>query len=404
MKKSDYLSHPVHTVIASLLPEIAGIKSNFGGEVIDIFEQQKQAEYVKWCLAKSDYFLIQLPKLNSAQSYLETALATVRTLNSLGTMSDDASSRSNADGQLIDLSNYILNAVELLPYPRVRQIFKTEAVEAINEVKSFSVQAIAESRQSARNFEKDAKVQIGELNQLIEKERKALKIQEELLIKLQQEIADHVADVKLAAESKAKAFDVLITERQKQLDDWKTEVERKGSTFLSGIETYYNLTANITLAGRFEIASREELRSYYVNLTLGVLFFVAAIVSVMIETWYVDHGVFGVLSNPLYLWLGKISLVAVCVIPASIFSSQATKHRRASTWYKTVGVRIATLKPYLSEFKDDYTDELKEIIKSFFTSELKLDVGRRDSSLPTPKDLDSIVSFIERCRGLLKLP
>ena len=161
------------------------------------------------------------------------------------------------------------------------------------------------------------------------------------------------------------------------------------------------MAGDVSLSGRFFQAAKEENFSYGINLLGSIIFFIAAVGSVMFETWYPNHSIGRFFADPLYLWLGKISLVAVCVIPATIFASQGTKHRRASVWYKTMGVRIASLKPYLSEVSGNYEAELKEIIKSFFISELKIDSGKDRNFVPSVKSLSEVVNDVERLKKIL---
>ncbi len=211
---------------------------------------------------------------------------------------------------------------------------------------------------------------------------------------LQQQVADLKATVGTDAAAKAAAFDTLIDARKSQLEQWANGIEASGKKYLDEIIGFHRLSADTTLAGRFATAAREETISYRINLSASIFFFLIAIILVVKETWSPSGGLIHAFSDPLFRWLGKVSLIAVCVVPAGIFASQAAKHRRAATWYKTIGVRIATLKPYLSEFEGDYQEQLREIIKSFFTSELNVERPRSANRMLSLKEIEALPDML----------
>ena len=57
--------------------------------------------------------------------------------------------------------------------------------------------------------------------------------------------------------------------------------------------------------------------------------------------------------------------------------------------------------PYLSEVSGNYEAELKEIIKSFFISELKIDSGTDRNFVPSVKSLSEVVNDVERLKKIL---
>ena len=71
-------------------------------------------------------------------------------------------------------------------------------------------------------------------------------------------------------------------------------------------------------------------------------------------------------------------------------------------WYKTLGVRIATLKPYLSEFEGDYKEELKVVIKNFFVSELDVDNRKWLGRQSTTKDIPALAGLLEEVLSKIK--
>lgn len=397
MKQDVFQRHPIHQIIEEIQKEIRDVAIGSSKGIIDLDEQIEQLSYIKWSLAESDATLLQDRILDQIVSRLQPLLDYIRS----------SSFRSLLDPEApeflvftTDVSSYLSQAIEIFPYPRTRKVSSKEAAETIADFKAQSRNAVNSVRQISTANQESLRKDIAALKLELDREKKLLKAQVEQVTALQQSAAEHQAALAADAAAKATQFDDIIASRKAVLEIWSEEVEASGNEYLKKIEDFYKLTANTTLAGRFVNASREENLSYWINLAASIVFFAIAIGLVVWETRAPATGLLSAFSDPLFRWLGKLSLVAVCVIPASIFASQATKHRRAATWYRTVGVRIATLKPYLSEFSGDYTEELKEILKSFFTSDLNTDGPRGARSSFVLKDLEATAGFVERLKGL----
>jgi hypothetical protein len=396
VKRDHFQRHPVHQLIEELQKEIKNVAAGSTKGMLDLDEQLELLTYVQWTLVESDSTLLQERTLDQVVTRLQPVADYIRSSPFRSSLDPDA---PDFVAFTTDLSNYLSQTIEVLPYPRTRKVHSREAAETIADFKAQSRTAVNSVRQISTANQESLRKDIVALKQELDRERKLLKVQQDQVALLQQAVADNQATLATDASAKATQFDDLITKRNEQLGNWSNEIEASGNAYLQKIEDYYKLTANTTLAGRFVNAAREENFSYSINLLASIVFFLLAIFLVVWETRMPAGGVLSIFSDPLFRWLGKLSLVAVCVIPAGIFASQATKHRRAATWYKTVGVRIATLKPYLSEFDGDYTAELKEILKGFFMSDLNADGPRHERSTLGLKELDGMVGMLEKIRA-----
>jgi hypothetical protein len=396
VRKDSFQRHSVHQLIEQLQKEVKDVAAGSTKGMLDLDEQIELLEYVKWTLAESDSALLQERTLDQIVSRLQPISDYMRSSPFRSSLDPDS---SEFIAFSTDLSNYLTQAVEVFPYPRTRKVHSKEAAETIADFKAQSRTAVNSVKQISIANQESLRKDILALKQELDREKKLLKAQQDQVALLQQSVAENQASLATDASAKATQFDDLIAKRNEQLALWSNEIETSGANYLKKIEDYYNLTASTTLAGRFVQAAREENVSYWINLAASIMFFLLAIGLVVWETRWPASGFLSALSDPLFRWLGKLSLVAVCVIPAGIFATQATKHRRAATWYKTVGVRIATLKPYLSEFNGDYTAELKEILKGFFMSDLNADGPRHERSTPGLKELDGVVAGVEKIRG-----
>lgn len=397
MKKEYFDRHPVHQLIGEALRELKDIAKGSAKGLLDLDEQIEQLSYLEWSIDATDPALMHERILDQIQARLSSLIDYIRVSPFRASLDPESAEFVSFQA---DLLGYISQAIDIYPYPRVAKVSSKEASGTISDFKSQSRSALNSIRQMAAANQDSLKKELSALAGEIEREKKALKVQTDQVANLQQSVASYQANMASQAAAKATEFDALIVERQGQLAAWSSEVESQGSAYLAKIQAYYNLTTDTTLAGRFVQASREERTSYWINLSASVIFFVVAIALVIWETRWPANGVFSTLSDPLYRWLGKISLVAVCVIPASVFASQATKHRRAQTWYRTVGVRIATLKPYLSEFTGNYEAELKDILKSFFTSDLNADGPKNHKTPMGLQDLEGVVGTIDKIRAM----
>mgnify|MGYP001397610802 CR=1 FL=1 len=397
MKKDSFQRHPIHQLIEQIQKEVKDVAAGSTKGMLDLDEQVELLDYIKWTLAESDSVLLQERALDQIVSRLQPIPEYIRSSPFRSSLDPDS---SEFIAFTTDLSNYLSQAVEVFPYPRTRKVHSKEAAETIADFKAQSRTAVNSIKQISTANQESLRKEILALKQELDRERKLLKAQQDQVALLQQSVAENQASLATDASAKATQFDDLIAKRNEQLTQWSKEIEASGSEYLKKIEDYYNLTASTTLAGRFVQAAREENLSYLINLAASIVFFLLAIGLVVWETRWPASGFLGAFSDPLFRWLGKLSLVAVCVIPAGIFASQATKHRRAATWYKTVGVRIATLKPYLSEFTGDYTTELKEILKGFFMSDLNADGPKHERSTPELKELSGMVGVLEKIRNI----
>lgn len=398
MKKDAFLRHPVHQLISDAQKELRDLAAGSAKGMLDLDEPIEQLSYIKWALEQSDPALVQERTLEQIQSRIQSLTDYIRSSTFRASLDPDTPEFIAFHA---DLQNYLSQAVDVFPNPRARSVQSKEAVETIADFKSQARTAVGSVRQMTAASQEILRKEVLTLKGDLDREKKLLKAQFDQVALLQQTVADYQASLSTDAAAKASQFDSLIAERRQSLIEWSSEIETSGDIYLKKIQTYYNLTTDTTLAGRFVMASREENLSYLINLAASVLFFGIAIVLVLWETRSPATGFLSVFSDPLFRWLGKVSLVAVCVIPASVFANQATKHRRAATWYRTVGVRIATLKPYLSEFSGDYTAELKEILKSFFTSDLNADGPRYARTSFGLKDLEESVGIIDRIKSIM---
>jgi hypothetical protein len=397
VKVDAFLRHPVHQLIADAQKELRDLSSGSAKGMLDLDEPIEQLSYIKWALEQSDPALVQERTLDQIQSRIQSLTEYSRTSPFRASLDPETPEYVAFHA---DLLNYLSQAIDFFPNPRTRIIQSKEAVEAISDFKSQARSAVSSVRQMTAASQENLRKEVLSLKGELDREKKLLKAQVDQVAALQQTVADYQASLSTDAIAKASQFDGLIADRKQKLAEWSSEIEASGNDYLKRIQTYYNLTTDTTLAGRFVMASREENLSYWINLAASVLFFGMAIGLVVWETRSPATGLLSAFSDPLFRWLGKVSLVAVCVIPASIFANQATKHRRAATWYRTVGVRIATLKPYLSEFSGDYTAELKEILKSFFTSDLNTDGPKHAQTSFALRDLEGAAGFLERIKSI----
>jgi hypothetical protein len=402
MKKEEVSQHSLQVTFKKTLSELKLFSARYPSLATEFDQYVDQVQYIEWCVSRSDPSLLWRTVLDAIDARLQSLLDffnnIVTQLNTEGNSIEAAERLSLME----NITSYILPLFAIIDYPRVRQMTRAGSIEEINQLRSLirTVSGDATSRFEAT--EKDLKARVSLLRDEIDKERKLLKAQELALQNLQQLIATQQASISVDIAAKSEIFESLLTDRKVQIESWGKNEEEKALDFLRKIETYYKLAANTTLEGRFEKAANEENFSYRINLSASVVFFCLAIVSVMIETWSKHSLIDRLGADPLFVWLGKISLVLVCIIPASIFASQATKHRKASVWYKTFSIRIATLKPYLSEVDGDYAAELKEIIKSFFMSELDPEAKSDRSQFPDLTVISKVTEQLEKLKSLLK--
>jgi hypothetical protein len=399
MKRDQFDIHLVHQALKSCIEELNSYAKVPRDPTADFDSSITQLRYVQWCLKESDHTLIFPSMLDQMEVRAQTLLEFLRNSSFRIRETPDVTEVASFEATI---AGYVSQLFEVMSFPRLKKIFSSEYNQAINDVKESSSSIIVGLRNQASSAEKSLRLGISILQDEIKKEQVALSKQVELLGNLQQSIADRIASLNSEATTKAAVFDELIEERRNQLGTWAATVEDEGRKILGETESFYKLTANTTLAGRFEEASRKETTSYWINFGAAICFFLLAIGSIMFDTWYLHPGGAGMTGDPLFLWLGKVSLVAACVFPATIFASQAGKHRRAATWYKTLGVRIATLKPYLSEFEGNYEEELKVVIKNFFVSELDVDNRRRLGRQSATKDISSLAGLLEEVLSKIK--
>lgn len=387
MNNDEFRSHEIHPLLDSLRQMLRELSNSTHDEKEKFSEFEKQVSYLKWCIEKSDRDLIFISMLDGLAARLRNVESGVRSFEKAVVQKENPQRRSLITNSISAIQSNLEIALSEISYPRVQQIFKSEATSAIDDTIAASSEAIAALDRLQKDKLKDLSDSTSGLKQDIDSYAKELEVQKRDIEKTRKLNSEFEGRVTAVAEAKAKVFDELITERQSQLSIWKDSVEDEGHKILSKIKEFYRMSADTTLAGRFIEASREERNSYYLLTFISFLFFIGAIFALLNGTSLLERITILALDGPFVAWLMRVSLVVVFFVPATIFSAQAGKHRRASIWYRTLGVRVATLKPYLDEFGKigendaDYSIELKDILRSFFISELKSEGYRSEANV-----------------------
>jgi hypothetical protein len=402
MKKQEILNHNIYRTMQFCISELKASSARLAAANASFEEPTAQVDYLKWCIDKSDPNLLGLTLLDNIDVRLQNAEESIKSLANITLPSPDLGEMSQVQTILDNVTGYILPIFDLIPFPRIKQMIRTEARESIDEIVSASRNAITRINEQFSVAQVKLSKDISDIKVASEREKAELKRQQDLVASLQQTVADQQAKLSQDAQAKALEFDGLIIERKEQISNWSDIITNQGQEYVEKIKSFYQLAGDMTLSGRFFQASREENFSYWINLVASVSFFLLAIASVMYETWWANESIRRILADPLFVWLGKISLVIVCVIPASIFASEATRHRRSAIWYKTAGVRIATLKPYLEEVGGSYEAELGEIIKNFFVSDPGFDAKGGARGLPNLRSVESLLQQLEKIKSLFK--
>lgn len=360
-------------------------------------------DYVDWCLRKSKQSLLSATLLNAISGQLNTIQSAIDILRTNPTSEDPNTVKQNA-AQLTAISKAINSILQSLPYPRVQQIFTTEANAAIDEVEQTAKSTIAGLAEEKRKASEAITKQTAELEAKIEEQESLIQRQESELKNLQQKVSDASANLDTLRTTKANEFDSVISERRTALTDWSSSIEAEGDDYLTKIQELYRLSGDTTLSGRFIAAADSEWWGYISTSLVSVFFFAGGILVTVWELWTGSSFLENIFADPILLFLGRISLIAVFLIPATVFASNSAKHRRAEVWLRTMGVRIATLKPYLDELGGDtqYADELKTIILSFFVSELRIEPRQNTGLLGKMSgkiDVDQIPDFLDKLKS-----
>lgn len=360
-------------------------------------------DYIDWCLHKSNPSLLSLTMLNNISGQLRTIEGAVELLRT-NPSSEDPNTINQNTAQMSAISKAINTISQVLPYPRVQQIFRTEANAAIEEVEQNAKATLAGLTEAQKKASTEVTKKTTDLEAEIRDQKTLIQDQDTQLKALQQKVADTSASLDAIGTAKTKEFDVQITERKEQLAEWSTSIESQGEGFLTEIQNMYRLAGDTTLSGRFLAAADSEWRGYLATTVIAVLFFVGAILVTVMEWLAGASFLRDIFADPILLFLSRISLIAVFLLPATVFAANSAKHRRAEVWLRTMGVRIATLKPYLDELQggDDYKEELKKIILSFFVSEIRIEPRQNTGLLGKMSgkiDVDQIPDFIEKIKA-----
>ncbi len=382
--------------------------------------------YIRWVLDQSDSSLIGQEELNQISS--------AHLQNIVNILSGNVNSPQN----LAQLNPHFASIMQLIPYPRVRKIFRSETSDIVEEFRQLitSLEARLSSKVDELNdqlsdteveIEKSAKSvqalskdivgiqtqlqsqmevwenqnkaeiseRLNELNSAFEESQQRWRDENE---KQADRISNMLNNVRSEAEKTQETTRSLMDTVRSNLVDWRKEEQSNANETLVKIKNIYEIVGQTTLAGDFERAAKEESTSARWFSSAATLFFIIAPLFFAYQWSSLD------LTKQDYVGiLSKITGSAVFLIPAAYFASTAQRHRRVATALRSLGVRVATFDAYLANFEDEERNKLKaEMASVFFDASISPDRIRHASKKEMAESLDVFSNVLERLEGLVK--
>lgn len=426
MDQATYDTNPAIIGLASISNKLSSIDNAvfLNHPVAD--EVRKKFEYLKQCIDKTDLALISAHDLTQLAPQINAALAQANALEGNPVVNSNA-----MDAQLNA-------ALKIFPYPRRIPFIKAEAQSTINMIKKIYDTENLESKN--RLIELDKK--IDEKQKLLDELQTKTTESKSLLDTLNAEFSsqkdiwsqqidnvisqkdvDATTKISEFVESQANANAAATTdlnntiaqllsegnklhtkqkEKYKEIEDalveWSSGIEDKGKEILKNTREIYEKTGSTALSMDFISSAVTEHKWYKFTVAMATILFLAGPISLAILMYY--NGI--EISNFEEIFK-KLLLAVVFLIPAWFVNSIAQKHRRAEIAFRSLGLRIAAIEPYLALFPETERNEVKKsLAEAFFTAPISHERNKNSKIESLDKQVDAIIEPVGKLVDLVK--
>lgn len=387
MQKNTYKNHAIWEQLT--LAENA-IDQVFSENQTDerAIAQKRQIEYLRWILEQSDCLLIGQQSLNSIQGQIPQITNHAANL-----------------GNYQNVENWFSAIFTILPYPRIRKIFKSETNRVIEDftasvgdldgrVAAISVEVLS-SQETSRSlaseledavqavheklaqYEATADTKTSEFDGLIsaniaekmteftERFSRAQSERSEGFQNSQSEIAKLLRETEKNREALTKSYADSIQDADKRLTAKINKFEDTAKNTLKKLDGFYDKAGQDALAADFAGNAEKENKAFLVYSTIASVFFIASAVLLgqnwisLIQNEKLEFG----------LLFSRLPVSMVFLLPTFYFASLGNSHRKSAIKLRSLGLRIRSFDAYLVNLKDD--EEIKKLRKEmaseFFT-------------------------------------
>lgn len=426
MDQATYDANPAIMSLNEISNKLSSIDTSIFSENITADQARKKFEYLKNCIEKTDINLISQHDLQQLQPVMTNTLAQA---NALAT--NPVVHSANMDVQL----NV---GLKVFPYPRRIPFIKAETQSILNTLrKTFETENI-ESKKRLTDFdtkiiEKQSKLdelqaKTDELRNLLDTLNAEFQSQkdvwsEQIDSTISQKGAEATAKISEFVEKQAEAnataktdlnntIQQLISsgaelekqqknkleETENKLHDWASSTEEKGKEILKNTIEIYEKTGSTALSMDFISSAATEHKWYQITVAVATVLFLAGPISLAILMYY--NGI--EISNFEEIFK-KLLLAVVFLIPAWFVNSIAQKHRRAEIAFRSLGLRIAAIEPYLALFPEAERNEVKkQLAEAFFTAPISHERNKNSKVDSLDKQVDAIIDPMGKLFDLVK--
>lgn len=426
MDQATYNANPAIMGLNEISNKLSSIDTSIFSENITADQVRKKFEYLKNCIEKTDINLISQHDLQQLQPVINNTLAQVNALT------------TNPVGHSANMDVQLNAGLKIFPYPRRIPFIKAEAQTIINAVRKTYETEIKESKKRLTDFDTtiiekqkkldDLQAKTDELRNLLDTLNAEFQSQKDLWSEqidstISQKDAEATAKISEFVEKQAEANAAAktdlnntiqqlitsgtklekeqkdkLTETENKLHDWASRTEEKGNEILKNTREIYEKTGSTALSMDFISSAATEHKWYQITVAVATVLFLAGPISLAILLYYS-----GIEISNFEEIFKKLLLAVVFLIPAWFVNSIAQKHRRAEIAFRSLGLRIAAIEPYLALFPEAERNEVKkQLSEAFFTAPISHERNRNSKAESLDKQVDAIIEPVSKLIDLVK--